>query len=87
MEIGGALAEINHRREKPVGRLRISTFKDGARLLLARHLPKFLHLYPVLTDWATPSSPVSTVYPPAKRYNQRVRAFVDRVAKRLADKR
>lgn len=40
-------------------------------------------LVPVLTDWATPSSPVSIVYPPAKRNNQRVRAFVNWIVKRL----
>ncbi|MEB2400822.1 MAG: LysR family transcriptional regulator [Alcaligenaceae bacterium] len=38
----------------------------------------------VLEDWETPSSPVSVVYPPAKRNNQRVRLFVDWVVKRLS---
>ena len=40
-------------------------------------------LVPVLTDWTTPTSPVSIVYPPAKRNNQRVRAFVNWIVKRL----
>jgi DNA-binding transcriptional LysR family regulator len=30
-------------------------------------------LVAVLEDWETPSAPVSVVYPPAKRGNQRVR--------------
>lgn len=46
LEIGGALAEINRHRERPVGRLRLNVLQDGARLLLARHLPTFLHSYP-----------------------------------------
>lgn len=41
-------------------------------------------LVPVLREWAAPSAPVSIVYPPAKRNNQRVRLFVDWIVKRLA---
>ena len=44
-------------------------------------------LVPVLADWATPSSLVSIVYPPAKRNNQRVRAFVNWIIKRLTPDR
>lgn len=45
-EIGDALDEINRMRDRPVGRLRLSVLSDGARLLMARHLPKFLSQYP-----------------------------------------
>lgn len=46
LEIGGALADVNRHRDRPVGRLRLNVLQDGARLLLAKHLPKFLHSYP-----------------------------------------
>lgn len=46
LEIGGALADVNRHRDRPVGRLRLNVLQDGARLLLAKHLPKFLHNYP-----------------------------------------
>lgn len=45
-EIGGALDEINKHRDRPVGRLRINTLSDGARLVLARALPRFLAAFP-----------------------------------------
>jgi len=46
LEIGGALAEVNRYRDRPVGRLRLNVLKDGAKLVLARHLPRFLQRYP-----------------------------------------
>ncbi|WP_275592980.1 LysR family transcriptional regulator [Dickeya fangzhongdai] len=46
LEIGGALADVNRHRDRPVGRLRLNALQDGARLLLVTHLPKFLHSYP-----------------------------------------
>lgn len=46
LEIGGALADVNRHRDRPVGRLRLNVLQDGARLLLAKHLPKFLQSYP-----------------------------------------
>lgn len=45
-EIGGALEEVNQHRDRPVGRLRINVLSDGARLVLARVLPRFLETYP-----------------------------------------
>ncbi len=45
-EIGDALEEINRMRDRPLGRLRLNVLCDGARLILARHLPKFLSQYP-----------------------------------------
>lgn len=45
-EIGDALEEINRMRDRPVGRLRLNVLSDGARLILARHLPRFLSQYP-----------------------------------------
>ncbi|MFQ2601397.1 LysR family transcriptional regulator [Aeromonas caviae] len=46
LEIGGALADVNRHRDRPVGRLRLNVLQDGARLMLAKSLPKFLHNYP-----------------------------------------
>lgn len=46
IEIGGALADINRHRDRPVGRLRINVLADGARLVLSRLLPRFLETYP-----------------------------------------
>lgn len=40
-------------------------------------------LVQVLPDWDTASAPVSIVYPPAKRNNQRVRLFIDWIVARL----
>lgn len=48
-EIGDALDDINRMRDRPVGRLRLNVLSDGARLILARHLPKFLNKYPQVT--------------------------------------
>lgn len=45
-EIGDALDEINRMRDRPLGRLRLNVLCDGARLVMARHLPKFLSQYP-----------------------------------------
>jgi DNA-binding transcriptional LysR family regulator len=45
-EIGEALDDINRMRDRPVGRLRLNVLSDGARLIIARHLPKFISLYP-----------------------------------------
>ena len=45
-EIGDALDDINRMRDRPVGRLRLNVLSDGARLVIARHLPKFLNKYP-----------------------------------------
>ncbi|WMY11765.1 LysR family transcriptional regulator [Paraburkholderia phenoliruptrix] len=45
-EITEALDEINAFRERPVGRLRLSVLSDGARLLMARLLPRFVQSYP-----------------------------------------
>ncbi|TMP20426.1 LysR family transcriptional regulator [Pseudoalteromonas sp. S2721] len=45
-EIGAALAELDQHRDKPTGRLRINVLSDGARLLMAQSLPKFLQAYP-----------------------------------------
>nr|WP_318382397.1 LysR family transcriptional regulator [uncultured Enterobacter sp.] len=45
-EIGEALDEINRLRDKPAGRLRLNVLSDGARLIIARHLPRFLNMYP-----------------------------------------
>lgn len=45
-EIGEALDEINRLRDRPVGRLRLNVLSDGAILVVARHLPKFLSRYP-----------------------------------------
>ncbi|MEI4957431.1 LysR family transcriptional regulator [Aeromonas caviae] len=46
LEIGGALADVNRHRDRPVGRLRLNVLQDGSRLLLAKSLPTFLHNYP-----------------------------------------
>lgn len=45
-EIGSALDDINRLRDRPVGKLRINTLDDGARLVLSRMLPTFLQTYP-----------------------------------------
>lgn len=45
-EIGEALEEISQIRGRPAGRLRLNVLSDGARLLIARHLPTFLYRYP-----------------------------------------
>jgi len=45
-EIAGALEEVDRHRDRPMGRLRINTLNDGARLLVSRYLPKFLQNYP-----------------------------------------
>ncbi|MCW2475800.1 LysR family transcriptional regulator [Candidatus Symbiopectobacterium sp. NZEC151] len=45
-EIGDALEEINLMRDRPVGRLRLNVLSDGARLVIARHLPRFISKYP-----------------------------------------
>lgn len=45
-EIGGALNDINQHRDRPVGRLRINSLSDGARLVLNKVLPRFLDTYP-----------------------------------------
>lgn len=45
-EIGDALEEINRMRDRPVGRLRLNVLSDGARLIMARHLPRFISKYP-----------------------------------------
>ncbi|MBP0638007.1 LysR family transcriptional regulator [Cupriavidus sp. AcVe19-6a] len=45
-EIGDALEEVNKHRDRPVGRLRLNVLSDGARLVLAKLLPSFLHDYP-----------------------------------------
>jgi DNA-binding transcriptional LysR family regulator len=45
-EIAGALEEVDRHRDRPMGRLRINTLSDGARLLLTKYLPKFLQNYP-----------------------------------------
>ncbi|MFK8257396.1 LysR family transcriptional regulator [Erwinia sp. AnSW2-5] len=45
-EIGDALEEINQMRDRPVGRLRLNILSDGARLIIARYLPRFLSQYP-----------------------------------------
>lgn len=45
-EISDALDDINASREKPVGRLRLNVLHDGARLVIAPHLPTFLARYP-----------------------------------------
>ena len=46
LEIGGALADVNQHRERPVGRLRLNVLADGGRLVLAKLLPRFLESYP-----------------------------------------
>ncbi|WP_264651495.1 LysR substrate-binding domain-containing protein [Candidatus Symbiopectobacterium sp. NZEC151] len=33
-------------RDRPVGRLRLNVLSDGARLVIARHLPRFISKYP-----------------------------------------
>ncbi|MGL5600422.1 MAG: LysR family transcriptional regulator, partial [Silvania sp.] len=45
-EIGDALDEINKMRDRPLGRLRLNVLSDGARLIMAKYLPKFLSQYP-----------------------------------------
>lgn len=45
-EIGDALDEINKMRDRPLGRLRLNVLCDGARLIMAKYLPKFLSQYP-----------------------------------------
>ncbi|WP_434669106.1 LysR family transcriptional regulator [Klebsiella sp. B345] len=45
-EIGDALEEINRMRDRPVGKLRLNVLSDSARLILARHLPRFISKYP-----------------------------------------
>lgn len=48
-EIGDALAELDAHRDRPVGRLRINCLSDGARLVLAKRLPRFLTSYPEMS--------------------------------------
>ncbi len=45
-EISEALDELNAWRENPVGRIRLNVLSDGARLIVAPHLPAFLKRYP-----------------------------------------
>lgn len=45
-EISEALDELNAWRENPVGRIRLNVLSDGARLIIAPHLPTFLQRYP-----------------------------------------
>ena len=45
-EISEALDEMNQFREQPYGRLRLSVPTDSTRLVLGKHLPKFLQRYP-----------------------------------------
>lgn len=45
-EISEALDELNAFRERPVGRIRLNVLRDGARLVLAPLLPRFLKRYP-----------------------------------------
>lgn len=45
-QISDALAELNAFRDNPVGRIRLNVLNDGARLVLAPHLPAFLKRYP-----------------------------------------
>ena len=45
-EISEALDELNAFRERPVGRIRLNVLKDGARLVVAPLLPRFLKRYP-----------------------------------------
>ncbi|UXY08807.1 LysR family transcriptional regulator [Kosakonia sp. ML.JS2a] len=45
-EISHALDDINTFRDSPVGRIRLNVLNDGARLVLAPHLPVFLKRYP-----------------------------------------
>lgn len=42
-EISEALDELNAFRERPVGRIRLNVLRDGARLVLAPLLPRFLN--------------------------------------------
>lgn len=48
-EISEALDELNAFRERPVGRIRLNVLKDGARLVVAPLLPRFLKRYPDVT--------------------------------------
>jgi len=48
-EISGALAQLDQHRDHPVGRLRLNVLNDGARLLLARSLPRFLATFPYVS--------------------------------------
>lgn len=41
-------------------------------------------LVPILDDWTAGSAPVSVVYPPTRKLNRRVRAFIDWIVERLA---
>lgn len=45
-EISKALDELNAWRDNPVGRIRLNVLSDGARLIIAPHLPTFLKRYP-----------------------------------------
>jgi len=45
-EISEALDNVNHLRVRPAGRLRLNVQRDGASLIIARHLPEFLRRYP-----------------------------------------
>lgn len=45
-EIAAALEEINRLRDTPVGKLRLNVLSDGARLIIARHLTRFISKYP-----------------------------------------
>lgn len=45
-EISEALDEVNAFRDRPVGRIRLNVLRDGAALIVAPHLPRFLQRYP-----------------------------------------
>lgn len=45
-EISEALSKISLIRDKPAGKLRLNVLSDGARLILAKRLPKFIDKYP-----------------------------------------
>ncbi|OFC69381.1 LysR family transcriptional regulator [Alteromonas confluentis] len=45
-EISAGLETLNQYRDKPAGRIRLNVLSDGARLVLAPHLARFLSAYP-----------------------------------------
>ncbi len=45
-EISEGLETLNQFRDKPAGRIRLNVLNDGARLVLAPHLAKFLSAFP-----------------------------------------
>lgn len=45
-EISEALDEVNAFRDRPVGRIRLNVLRDGAALIVAPYLPRFLKRYP-----------------------------------------